>query len=57
MESKNHKFFIEGEFHEPGYNELRRVRSKDPRFKHMVIKPIIQTYPDKIPLYKIIERT
>jgi hypothetical protein len=56
MESRDKKFFIEGEFHQPGYNYLRKIRSTDNRFKHMLIKSVIQTEPNKIPLYEIIER-
>lgn len=56
MESKDHKFFIEGEYHEPGLEELKRIRKNHPMFKYMPIKPVLQCLPNEIPLYKIIER-
>jgi hypothetical protein len=57
MESINNRFFIEAEFHDVGYNYLKRIRSTDLRFKRCRIKSVIQTEPTKIPLYEIIERT
>ena len=56
MESTDKKHFIEGEFHEPGLRELKRIRKSDPRFKRARIKTVIQAYPSKVPLYTVINR-